>query len=174
MLIMMFGLAGIVAVLYLRLHGGTDSVSDCHKALQNPLLIMGVFLFAISLLGLIGSCCKLDWMLWIYSCVTFLLFLGLIAFTIFAFVVTNKGVGKVLSGIGYKEYKLGDYSNWLRNHFVNGENWGEIRSCLSDAHVCQSLGIDDKVDAKVADFLKKKLSPIQVYKFAFHLLTFLN
>ncbi|KAL4021201.1 hypothetical protein IC575_019993 [Cucumis melo] len=62
----------------------------------------------------------------------FLLILLLFVFTIFAFVVTNKGVVKVLSNRGYKEYRLSDYSNWLQNRVRNNKDWNRIRSCLVD------------------------------------------
>ncbi|RRT37980.1 hypothetical protein B296_00057082 [Ensete ventricosum] len=45
----------------------------------------------------------------------------LVCFTIFAFVVTNKGAG---------HYRLGDYSYWLRRRVENAKNWRSIRSCL--------------------------------------------
>ncbi|KAG5222798.1 tetraspanin [Salix suchowensis] len=115
------------------------SSSLCQKALQLPLYILGVSLFVVSFLGLIGSCCEKTFWIKIYSCFNILLIVGLICFTIFTFVVTNKGAGKVLSKIGYREYRLGDYSNWLKNHFVNQKNWDQIRSCLIDAHVCHDI-----------------------------------
>ncbi|KAL0536668.1 hypothetical protein IC582_025628 [Cucumis melo] len=62
----------------------------------------------------------------------FLLILLLFVFTIFAFTVTNKGARKVPSNRGYKEYRLGDYSNWLQNHVRNNKDWNRIRSCLVD------------------------------------------
>ncbi|KAJ4823575.1 hypothetical protein Tsubulata_029691, partial [Turnera subulata] len=141
---------------YLHLHQGTQ----CQKALQNPLLIIGIILFLIALLGLIGSCLNVPCVLLIYSCVTFFMVIGLTVFTLFAYLVTNMGAARSIKGLGFREYRLGDYSTWLRNHFVNGENWDEIRSCLIDAGVCQSLGVAN-VDQKVADFYKRKLSPIQ-------------
>ncbi|TYK31429.1 tetraspanin-8-like [Cucumis melo var. makuwa] len=59
----------------------------------------------------------------------FILILLLFVFTISAFTVTNKAAGKVLSNKGYKEYRLGDYSNWLQNRVRNNKDWNRIKNC---------------------------------------------
>lgn len=89
----------------------------------------------------------------------FVLIVLLFCFTIFAFVVTNKGAGEVVSGRGYKEYRLGDYSNWLQKRVGNGKNWRRIRSCLEDSKVCKSLSDDANVDFQA--YIKKSLNPLQ-------------
>ncbi|GAV84335.1 Tetraspannin domain-containing protein [Cephalotus follicularis] len=155
-LTLLLGLATVVWSAYIHVHGGTE----CQKVAQNPLMITGLFLFIVSVMGLIGSCCRSNLVLFMYLVVMFVLIVGMIGFTLFVFVVTNAGAGKVMSGKGFKEYRLGDYSNWLRNHFVNGKKWDQIRSCLIDAQVCKSLA-KDVVDPSVEAFYKKSLSPIQ-------------
>ncbi|KAK9275223.1 hypothetical protein L1049_022485 [Liquidambar formosana] len=132
--------------------------SDCEKFLEKPVIAIGVFLMVVSLAGLIGACCGVSWLLWFYLLVMFLLIVLLFCFTIFAFVVTNKGAGKVLSGKGYKEYKLGDYSNWLQKRVTNTKNWNKIKSCLIDGKVCQSLSIET---VNVTVFYQENLSAIQ-------------
>nr|DAD42103.1 TPA_asm: hypothetical protein HUJ06_000333 [Nelumbo nucifera] len=112
----------------------------------------------LSLAGLIGECCKVSWLLWLYLLVMFLLIVLLFCFTIFAFVVTNKGAGEVLSGKGYKDYKLGDYSNWLQKR-VNNNNWRKIKSCLMDSHVCKSL--NNSAAEPVEEFYARHLSSIE-------------
>ncbi|XP_010050248.2 tetraspanin-8 [Eucalyptus grandis] len=110
--------------------------TDCEKFLERPVIALGVFLMLVSLAGLIGACCRVSWLLWLYLLVTFLLIILLFCFTIFAFVVTNKGAGEALSGRGYKEYRLGDYSHWLQKRVNSTKNWSKIKSCLSDSMVC--------------------------------------
>ncbi|XP_047950789.1 tetraspanin-8-like [Salvia hispanica] len=131
--------------------------TECERFLDKPVIVLGVFVLLVSIAGLVGSCCRVTWLLWVYLLVMFLLILLLFCFTIFAFVVTNKGAGEALSDKGYKEYRLGDYSNWLQNR-VN-DNWGKIRSCLEDSKICQKLLTDSSTPA--TEFYKEHLSSLQ-------------
>nr|GMC58373.1 tetraspanin-8-like [Ipomoea batatas] len=69
-----------------------------------------------------------------------------------------RGAGEAVSGRGYKEYRLGDYSNWLQKR-VNG-NWRRIRSCIEDSKVCKSL-IDQGSATPVQSFYNQHLSALQ-------------
>nr|GMC61146.1 tetraspanin-8-like [Ipomoea batatas] len=132
--------------------------TECERFLDKPVIALGVFIMLLSIAGLVGACCRVTWLLWIYLFVMFLLILLLFCFTIFAFVVTNKGAGEAVSGKGYKEYRLGDYSNWLQKR-VNG-NWRRIRSCIEDSKVCKSL-IDQGSETPVQSFYNQHLSALQ-------------
>jgi energy-coupling factor transporter transmembrane protein EcfT len=134
--------------------------TDCEKFLEKPVIALGVFLMVVSLAGLIGAWCRVSWLLWIYLLVMFVLIVLLFCFTIFAFVVTNKGVGQAVSNRGYKEYRLGDYSNWLQKRVTNEKNWRKIMSCLQDSKVCQSLA-GDVINEQASQFFNQNLSPIQ-------------
>ncbi|CAM6096334.1 unnamed protein product [Calypogeia fissa] len=130
----------------------------CIRFLQWPVIILGVVLLVISILGFIGSCWRVSCLLWVYLAVMFLLILLLIVFTIFAFVVTNKGAGQALSGKGYKDYRLGDYSTWLQRQVDRSSTWSKIQSCLSDAKVCNHL--DDDYPT-LQQFNAAKLTPLE-------------
>ncbi|MCO5554537.1 hypothetical protein L7F22_008067 [Adiantum nelumboides] len=132
--------------------------TDCYRFLQGPVIALGVFILLVSLAGFFGSCYRVTCLLWIYLVVMFLLIVLLLVFTIFAFVVTNKTAGEVVGNKGYKEYKLGDYSTWLRRQVNKTSNWQKIESCLSESKFCD--GLRNQYPAKV-DFDKVKLSPIQ-------------
>ena len=138
-----------------------QSNSECERFLEKPIIVLGVFLMVVSLAGLIGACCRVSWLLWGYLLVMFLLILLLTVFTIFAFAVTNKGAGEVVSGRGYKEYRLGDYSNWLQKRVRNTKNWNKIKSCLSDSKVCSSFA-DKYVNDNFQQFYAEHLSALQV------------
>ncbi|CAL8990874.1 unnamed protein product [Prunus brigantina] len=146
----------VVAGVWLSKQGSTE----CEKFLDKPVIILGVFLMLVSLAGLIGACCRVSWLLWVYLLVMFLLIVVLFAFTIFAFVVTNKGAGKVVSGKGYKEYRLGDYSNWLQKRVNSTKNWNKIKSCLIDSKVCSTFQ-DKYVKDTITDLYKENLSALQ-------------
>ena len=93
--------------------------------------------------------------------VMFILILLLFFFTIFAFVITNKVAGKVLLNRGYKEYRLGDYSNWLQNRVKNNKDWNRIRNCLVDSKVCAEF--NQKIASEtIAQCYQEQLSSIQV------------
>ncbi|KAF3674162.1 hypothetical protein FXO37_06533 [Capsicum annuum] len=132
-------LASLVCLGFSIWFGFNNSATLCEKVLQKPLLLLGLCLLAVSVLGLVGSSCRVTFIMWIYLFVLFLLIVGLLCFTLFTILVTNKNVSKALSGKGYKEMKTGDYTKWLQKYVVNEENWKEIKSCLVDTKFCQRI-----------------------------------
>uniref|UniRef100_A0A0E0AVZ6 Tetraspanin n=1 Tax=Oryza glumipatula TaxID=40148 RepID=A0A0E0AVZ6_9ORYZ len=131
---------------------------ECDRHLSSPAIALGAVLMAISLAGLVGACCRVTWLLWVYLLAMFALIVALLGFTAFAFAVTNRGAGEAVSGRGYREYRLGDYSTWLRRHVGSSKNWDKIRSCLAGADVCRSL--QDRNETW-AQFVADDLSPVQ-------------
>jgi hypothetical protein len=130
----------------------------CIHFLQWPVIIIGVFILLVSFAGMVGAWCRVSCLLWVYLFVMLLLILLLFVFTIFAFAVTNAGAGHVLSGKGYKEYHLGDYSTWLQRKVDNPSYRDKIKSCLSDAKVCNDL---DNEYPTLTKFNAASLSPIE-------------
>ncbi|KAH9806165.1 tetraspanin-8 [Citrus sinensis] len=149
-----------IPILWAGIWLSNKGVTECEKFLDKPVIILGVFLMIVSLAGLIGACCRISWLLWVYLVVMFLLIVLLFCFTIMAFVVTNKGAGEVLSGRGYKEYRLGDYSDWLQKRVNNTKNWNKIKSCLIDSKVCSSFH-DKYLNDTVEQFYSEHLSSVQ-------------
>ncbi|KAJ6676891.1 TETRASPANIN-8-RELATED [Salix viminalis] len=136
-------LAGLVIMglgLYIFARGGA---TGCDKVLQNPLIVVGVAITAISLLGLIGSCCRVNFALTLYLILLFLLLLCLIGFTVFAILVTNESIGKAFS-----KTKIMDFQNWLRDNLADEKHWNDMKSCAVQTKICQ-------------DNNHKKLSDIQ-------------
>ncbi|KAI4326565.1 hypothetical protein MLD38_031867 [Melastoma candidum] len=150
----------IALSVYYHVHSGGST--PCQKFIRDPLLISGAILLAVSLIGIIGSCGKMNSFLYVYLGLMLVFMVGMAVVTVFTFVVTNEGAGRVLSGRGYKEYRLGDYSHWLQKYVGNQRRWREIRGCLVDADVCQGLGGKDNAGLRAADeFFQLNLSPIQ-------------
>ncbi|BAT76656.1 hypothetical protein LR48_Vigan541s000800 [Vigna angularis] len=142
--------------VWLSKHASTE----CDRWLEKPVIAIGVFLLVVSLAGLIGACCRVTWLLWVYLLVMFLLIVILFAFTIFAFVVTNKGAGEAVSKRGYKEYRLGDYSNWLQKRVNNPKTWNRIKSCLQSGKVCTEFQ-NKFLNDTFPDFYTENLSALQ-------------
>lgn len=135
---LLLGLAAIGASAYIHICGG----SDCQKVLQYPLLIGGVLMVLVSTLGIAGWLYGVDKAIYGYLLVTFLLALGLALFIVFALFVTNMKVGKKISGRGYGEYRVDDFSHWLQRYVVKDKNWNKVKSCLMDARVCDNLALN--------------------------------
>jgi len=121
--------------------------------------VLGVFILLMSLAGMIGAWCDKRFLMLLYLIVMFLLIVLLFCFTIFAFVVTNSGAGSAVSGKGYKEYKLGDYSTWLQKRVDNPSYWAKIKSCIADSKVCNDLS---KKYTDETAFDKASLTPLEV------------
>ncbi|XP_068639579.1 tetraspanin-8-like [Aristolochia californica] len=111
--------------------------TECQNFFQFPVLILGACLCVVSLLGLFGSLCRLTLFSFIYQFILFVSILGLIVFTLFTLIVINKTAGDRVSGLGYNQHRLGDFSHWLQKRVTDSANWEKIKSCISDAKVCQ-------------------------------------
>lgn len=149
-----------IAILAGGIWLSTKGDSVCEKFLQWPVIGIGAFLTVLSIAGFVGSCCRITWVLCVYLFFMFLIIILIFCITVFAFVVTNKGAGQVVSNRGYKEYRLGDYSNWLQKRVNNSGNWKKIESCIQDAKICKSLA-DHSINERAQEFYSNNLSPIE-------------
>ncbi|WCJ22033.1 Tetraspanin family protein [Euphorbia peplus] len=153
------GFIAIGSYIYFQIHG----VTDCKNVVQKPLIIMGIALAAISILGLIGICFKLTWLLWTYSLLAFLTLFGLTTFSIVVYTIGNANTSKSsLASLGFKKHNLGgNYEEWLINMVESRNNWKSIRSCLVKNHVCNRVR-DNNLIEKGSDFhVLHNLSPIE-------------
>ncbi|KAK6128109.1 hypothetical protein DH2020_038140 [Rehmannia glutinosa] len=149
-LVVSFCAIGLALWYYLKIG------SPCERDLRMPLLVIGGALLLVSMAGLMGACCRVSFFMWLYLITLFVMIVGLIAFTAFAIVVTNKGIGKALSENGVGNGKLGDYSWWLQNYVINSDNWDRIKRCMIHVRLCDSIvgGLD-------IEFYKLNMPPIQ-------------
>ncbi|XP_044471476.1 tetraspanin-3-like [Mangifera indica] len=136
--------------------------TDCLKFLQWPLIVIGVAIMVVSLAGFAGACYRNTFLMWLYLFVMFFIIAALLGFIIFAFVVTDKGSGRVVSNRNYLDYYLQDYSGWLEKRVASDSYWGKISSCIRDSKVCSKTGRSVGGVAETPDmFYMRKLSPIE-------------
>ncbi|XP_043700882.1 tetraspanin-6-like [Telopea speciosissima] len=132
------------------------SSTSCESFLQTPLMVIGFIILVVSLAGFIGACFNVSWALWFYLFVMLLLTTTLLAFTIFGFVVTSQSGGVQVPGRVYKEYKLQDYSPWLRKRVQDPHYWRTIKTCILGSKICTKLALWTPLD-----YLEKDLTPVQ-------------
>ncbi|XWS07928.1 hypothetical protein CRYUN_Cryun41cG0033700 [Craigia yunnanensis] len=132
------------------------SGTTCESFLQTPLLVIGFVILIISLAGFIGACFNVVWALWVYLFVMLFIIATLMGLTIFGFVVTSQGGGEEVPGRVYREYRLEDYSPWLRNRIKDPQYWNTIRSCLLNSRTCAKIAFWTPLD-----YLNKDMTPVQ-------------
>ncbi|BFG14717.1 hypothetical protein CerSpe_009920 [Prunus speciosa] len=111
-----------------------SGAGECFELFRKPVLILGVLIMMMSIVGIIGACCRVSWVLWIY------LF----------------GGGTRLPGTELKEYKLSSYSDWLQNR-VQGKSWDTVKNCLIVGNGCSEM---PKNDTALKEFNMKELNPV--------------
>ncbi|CAA7048748.1 unnamed protein product [Microthlaspi erraticum] len=155
--VFLFSIPILAGGIWLRLHGSTQ----CESFFDKPIIALGVFLMIVAIAGVVGSCCRVKWLLWFYLFVMFFLIVIVLCFTIFAFVVSSKGSGgETIPGKAYKEYRLEAYSNWMQRRVSNAKNWNSIRSCLYEEKSCTRLEAFFSNET-VSAFYQHHLSPIE-------------
>ncbi|KAG4983979.1 hypothetical protein AAZX31_10G201100 [Glycine max] len=132
------------------------SSTTCENFLQTPLLVIGFVVLVVSLAGFIGACFHVACALWLYLVVMLFLIAALMGFTIFGFGVTSKGGGVEVPGRVYKEYRLQDYSPWLRKRIQDPRYWNTIRGCILGSKTCEKLASWTPLD-----YMQRDMSPIQ-------------
>lgn len=113
--------------------------ADCLSFLERPLIVIGILMLVVSAIGLLGAWRRSALLLWVYLGLLTLLILLLLAFTIFAFVVTRGSKGHKVAGTNFKEYQLNDYSHWMRRRVSSMQNWEKIKRCLRRDQVCDTM-----------------------------------
>lgn len=133
------------------------SKTTCEHFLQKPLLILGLAILILSVAGLVGACCDVAWVLWVYLFFMVFIIVALMGLTLFGFIVTSHSGGVVVDGRVYKEFKLEAYHPWLKTRVVDTNYWVTIKTCLLGSVTCSKLALWTPLD-----YLQKDLSPLQV------------
>ncbi|KAJ3687642.1 hypothetical protein LUZ61_016806 [Rhynchospora tenuis] len=132
------------------------SSTTCQSALQMPLLALGFVVLLVSLAGFVGACFGVAWALWLYLFGMLTLIVGLLGFTVFGFAVTVGGGGEQVSGRVYREFKLGEYSSWLKSQIADDKNWHTALACVVGSKACEKITTYTPLD-----YLQRDLTPIQ-------------
>jgi len=131
--------------------------SPCDPIMYKPLLALGTCLLIISLIGLLGSCCRITLFLWLHLIALFVVIIGLLAcLTVGGAVIKGGGNGQDVLGGNVKEYELQGFSSWLKNNMVGGSHWEDIKSCMIRHDACGKIG----AFRSIMDFVTLKRSKL--------------
>ncbi|KAL3535632.1 hypothetical protein ACH5RR_004093 [Cinchona calisaya] len=132
--------------------------NECIHWLRWPVVFLGMAVLLVSLTGFVGAYWKKEGLLGVYLVCMAILIVLLLVFLVLAFVVSHPSGAYSVPGRVSKEYRLGGFSSWLRDHITNADNWGKIRACLANSGSCARLN----QEYMTADqFFNGHLSPIQ-------------
>ncbi|MED6138523.1 hypothetical protein PIB30_074934 [Stylosanthes scabra] len=152
---MLFSIPILLTAIWMSKQGNNNHY--CLQLFQQPFIILGSLLLAVSVIGFIGSCCRIRWLMALYLIIMSILIIIVLSYTIFAFdVVTSKGAhdDESLSAVGNSSY-----SALLQNMINDNERWNKIKRCLQSKNVCSI----NKWNFLIGEtgLYNEKLSPIQ-------------
>ncbi|KAE9596937.1 hypothetical protein Lal_00007511 [Lupinus albus] len=136
-------------------NGAADS---CVKFLQWPIIILGVLILIVALTGFIGAFWRIQCLLIFYLIAMLVLIVLLICCVVFVYMVTIRGHGNIEPNRAYLEYRMDDFSGFLRRRVRSSFKWDRIRSCLSQANMCAELNQSFRM---AQDFFNAHLTPMQ-------------
>ncbi|KAI3845131.1 hypothetical protein MKX03_019798 [Papaver bracteatum] len=132
--------------------------NSCVKILQWPVVILGILILVVGIAGLIGGFGRVSWLLLFYLVVMLVLIILLGCMVVFIYMVTLQGSGHIAPSRSYLEYRLDDYSGWLRRRVQVSYKWDQIRACLSTTSMCPELNQSYHF---AQDFFNARITPLQ-------------
>ncbi|PKA63663.1 Tetraspanin-2 [Apostasia shenzhenica] len=136
----------------------TQEDSACVRLLRWSAIVLGILILLVALAGFAGAYWNHRCLLASYLICMAALIVLLLAFLVFAFVVTSPDGGYAVPGRAYREYRLSGFSDWLRQYIADDDRWAQIRACLSQSDVCGKLS---REKATADRFFQSDLSPLQ-------------
>ncbi|XP_047339332.1 protein TORNADO 2-like [Impatiens glandulifera] len=136
----------------------TEPDNSCIKLLQWPVIILGILILIVALAGFIGAVWRVAWLLIFYLVAMLVMIVLLACLVIFIYMVTMRGSGHAEPSRAYLEYKLEDYSGWLRQRVQMPWKWDRIKGCLRSSSMCPEL---KQSYSMAQDFFNVHLSPLQ-------------
>ncbi|WOL16665.1 protein TORNADO 2-like [Canna indica] len=138
----------------------TRADNACVQLLQWPIIAVGIVVLVVALAGFVGAFWRVPWLLLFYLVAMLVLVLVMAGMVIFIYAVTLDGSGHRVPNRAYLEYRLEDYSGWLRQRVEgSAEKWNRIKKCLSSTTECEELNQTYRL---AQDFLNAaRISPLQ-------------
>jgi len=133
--------------------------NSCVKILQWPVIILGILILIVALAGFVGGFWRIPWLLISYLIAMLILIILLACLVVFIYMVTVRGSGHLEPSRAYLEYRLDDFSGWLRRRVQSSYKWDRIRGCLSSTNMCAELNQSYRM---AQDFFNAHISPLQV------------
>ncbi|RZC50198.1 hypothetical protein C5167_018620, partial [Papaver somniferum] len=121
--------------------------NSCVKILQWPVVILGILILVVGIAGLVGGFGRISWLLLFYLVVMLVLVILLGCMVVF-----------IAPSRSYLEYRLDDYSGWLRRRLQTSYKWDQIRACLSSTSMCTELNQSYHF---AQDFFNARITPLQ-------------
>lgn len=137
----------------------TQTDNSCVKLLQWPVIALGIAILVVALAGFVGAVCRVPWLLVFYLVAMLVLTLLLASLVIFIYAVTNTGGAHLAPSRAFLEYRLEDFSGWLRQRVEGSHRWDRIKTCLSSGYTCAEL---NQTYGEAQDFFDARLGPLQV------------
>ncbi|MBA0633203.1 hypothetical protein Goshw_008766, partial [Gossypium schwendimanii] len=138
------------------------SAEECYQVMAKPMIIIGGFFMFFSLVGIIGACCNVTFLLIVYLILMMFVIIVGIIFSMITMIATSKGAEEVKTREGYKEYRLPDDPNWLAMAILKEKSWESIKSCLTvpEHNVCTDLK-ERQINSTATELDQNELTPIQ-------------
>lgn len=152
---MLLSIPVIAAGIWLSMQ--TDN--SCVDLLQWPVIVLGIVILVVAFAGFVGAFWRIPWLLLFYLVAMFVLILLLASLVIFIFAVTNRGGAHLAPSRAYLEYRLEDYSGWLRRRVEASYKWDRIDKCLSTTSTCAEL---NQTYREAQDFFNARINPLEV------------
>jgi len=146
----------------------TEPADSCVKVLQWPVIILGVLILVVAIAGCVGAFWRMPSLLVFYLVAMFVLIVLLVSLVVFTYAVTLRGHGNIEPNRSYLEYRIDDFSLWLRRRVRSSNRWDNVRRCLMSSNICAEL---DQRYRTPQDFFNAHLTPIQVTQFLHFLIT---
>ncbi|XP_013618573.1 PREDICTED: tetraspanin-13 [Brassica oleracea var. oleracea] len=138
------------------LHYKTD---ECNRFVTTPGIFVSFSLLFMTLAGFYAAYYKSDCLFRIHFFILFLWIFVVVAKAVFVYRLNNETNPRLYPGTKIHEFRLEDYSGWVRRLVIKDDEWYRTRRCLVKDNVCNKLFSNQNMSA--SEFRQMNLTPIQ-------------